>query len=130
VRSRESAWIPFTPLLSRPSFSGYITTSGNPLFGKFFRFSVVPAYVTRARTRSAVSSRFADVYRFCACRSGRVPQEYRCSLLFAIDNTDSSIRRSLVVSHCFLSRFVCNFCVVPRASDQQVYHHRELILHE
>lgn len=132
VRSRESAWIPFTPLLSRPSFSGYITTSGNPLFGKFFGFSRLVVARARARVQSfrlvsRMSTGFVIVSR---ARAAYTSREYRCSLLFAIDNTDSSTRRSLVVSPPFFVpaclRFLrCTACLRPTS-----IRHRELILHE
>jgi len=70
ARSRESAWIPFMLLLSRPSFSGYITTSqeirssGNSSdFPRPFpleRHRTICAGFTRS-----TPSRFADVCRFC-----------------------------------------------------------------
>ena len=81
VRSRESAWIPFTPLLSRPSFSGYITTSGNPLFGKFFGFS--------RRIYARAFSRFVS-FREClrAVLSSSVPRARAAYIRVHRENTD------------------------------------------
>lgn len=126
VRSRESTWIPFTPLLSRPSFSGYITTSGNPLFGKFFGF---PRRVC-VRSRACAFSRFIS-FRGClpvlsssmSRGSGRIHTAGIPMFAVICDRQYGFVdtRRSLVVSYRFLSRLVCDFCVVPRASYHNEY---------
>lgn len=83
ARSRESAWIPFTPLLSWPSFSGYITSGGNPLFGKFFGFARRAHPFRCSRLSRPVLSSFRRVRRRGIARCSLLFAHRQCGLVYA-----------------------------------------------